>query len=94
MPAWGVFSHPELVALYQAFSAHMDAFAKKMANGVALISEDPVTGAICGVIMLFATMIFLCAGFLQGAWHPGWVVFVVGGLLCGVVNVIRGAKKV
>lgn len=57
-------------------------------------SEDPVTGAICGVIMLFATIIFLCAGFLQGAWHPGWVVFVVGGLLCGVVNVIRGTKKV
>ena len=55
--------------------------------------DDPVSGAICGVIMLFATIIFLCAGLLWSAWHPGWVVFVVGGLLCGVVNIIRGAKK-
>lgn len=55
--------------------------------------DDPVTGAICAVIMLFAAMVFLCAGFLWSAWHPGWVAFVVGFLLCGVVNIIRGQQK-
>lgn len=39
-----------------------------------------------GSIMMLATAIFLLAGFLFHAWHPAWVVFPVGGLLCGIVG--------
>lgn len=40
----------------------------------------------CSLIMLAATVIFLSAGLIFNAWHPAWVVFPVGGLLCGIVD--------
>lgn len=43
---------------------------------------------IQSVIMLLATSIFLLFGFLSSAWHPAWVVFPIGGILCGIVSVI------
>jgi transcriptional regulator with XRE-family HTH domain len=44
-----------------------------------------------GVIMMSATVIFLLLGFLKGLWHPAWVVFPIGGILCGIVStLIRG----
>ena len=41
--------------------------------------------------MLVATAVFLLLGFLRNWWHPGWVCFVVGGILCGIVNIVAGA---
>lgn len=40
------------------------------------------------VIMLLATMVFLLLGFAFDLWHPGWVVFPVGGLLCGIASIL------
>lgn len=51
-------------------------------------SNESLVEKISGVIMLVATIIFLVCGFLWGNWHPGWIVFVVGGILCGIVSVI------
>ena len=42
-----------------------------------------------GVIMLAATTIFLLLGFVWNGWHPGWVVFPIGGILCGIVDKLR-----
>lgn len=42
-----------------------------------------------GVIMLTATAIFLLLGFVWNRWHPGWVVFPIGGILCGIVGEIK-----
>lgn len=42
-----------------------------------------------GAIMLAATAIFLLLGFTRGLWHPGWVVFPIGGILCGVAGNLR-----
>lgn len=48
-----------------------------------------------GAIMLTATGIFLLAGFVFHAWAVAWVVFPLGGILCGIVDSLRrkGAKK-
>lgn len=46
------------------------------------------TGRYSGVIMLFATIIFLVLGILLDAWAVCWLVFPVGGMLCGVVAMI------
>lgn len=46
-----------------------------------------------GVIMLTATAIFLLCGFLGNLWHPAWVVFPVGGILCGIVESVRNGLK-
>lgn len=43
---------------------------------------------ICGVVMMSATAIFLVLGFVWNLWHPGWVVFPVGGIICGIISAI------
>ena len=47
-------------------------------------------GKICGVIMLTATIIFLVWGFTLNAWYINWVVYPVGGILCGIAGIIFG----
>lgn len=47
-----------------------------------------IEDAICGVIMLSAVGIFLFLGFVFEKWHPGWAVFPIGGILCGIVSTI------
>lgn len=42
----------------------------------------------CGVIMLTATAIFLVSGILFNLWKVNWIVFAVGGILCGIVSII------
>lgn len=46
-----------------------------------------------GAIMLTATAAFLLMGFVWNLWHPGWVVFPIGGILCGIVSSIRSARN-
>ena len=41
-------------------------------------------GRFDGVVMLIATAIFLALGFLFKLWHPGWVVFPIGGIICAI----------
>lgn len=46
-----------------------------------------LVGKICGVIMLVSTMIALVS-LLVFNWSYFWIVFVVGGLLCGIAAII------
>lgn len=55
--------------------------------------EESVSGRICGCIMLVATAAYLVIGFVWNLWHPGWVVFPVGGILCGIVSTIFPDKE-
>lgn len=55
--------------------------------------EKDAESPIYGVLMLIATIIFLLCGFLWNAWHPAWVVFPIGGILCGIVAIIIGEEK-
>lgn len=50
--------------------------------------QSDLQDKICGVIMLLTTMIYLVSGFVYGAWHPMWIVFPIGGILCGIVSII------
>lgn len=42
-----------------------------------------------GAIMLTATAIYLLLGFVWDLWHPGWVVFPIGGIACGVLHTLH-----
>lgn len=57
------------------------------------IKRKKWSDAICGTIMLVATGVFLLIGFVWNLWHPGWVVFPIGGILCAIVNTITGTKN-
>ena len=64
-----------------------------------------MTGAVCGVIMLIATCVFLVWGFwgtpggmwtgnwrdYTGHWNISWISFAVGGILCGIASIIINA---
>jgi len=50
-----------------------------------------IKDAICGAVMMSAVALFLVLGFVWNLWHPGWVVFPVGGIICGMVSTIMNA---
>lgn len=45
------------------------------------------------IVMLTATAIFLTVGFVWNVWHPTWVVFPVGGIVCGIIDAALGAAR-
>ena len=49
---------------------------------------DNKVGKICGIIMLITTIIFLVWGFTLNMWYINWVVYPVGGIMCGIVSII------
>ena len=55
--------------------------------------RSKIASAIDGAIMMIATILFLVLGFIWNLWHPGWIVFPVGGILCGIVGVIATATE-
>ncbi len=50
---------------------------------------DKICDSACGAIMLSATALFLFLGFVKMLWHPAWVVFPIGGILCGICSTIK-----
>lgn len=57
-------------------------------NSKQLNKSNDKIGKICGVIMLIATIIFFCLGTFRSLWHVAWVVYPIGGLMCGIVSII------
>ena len=49
--------------------------------------------ALCGAVMLLATAIFLLFGFICNSWHPAWVSFPVGGIICAIISTIADAVR-
>ena len=50
--------------------------------------RDALTAKICGCIMLAALMVYLVCMFTDIEWSTSWLVFAVGGILCGVVSIV------
>ncbi len=46
---------------------------------------------LCSLIMLGAAALFFLLGVFGGMWHPAWVLFPLGGILCGIISTILGA---
>ena len=44
-------------------------------------------GKLCGCIMLVATIVYMISGFVYNLWERAWIVYAVGGILCGIVAV-------
>lgn len=55
--------------------------------------NEEKTGKICGIIMILATIAFLIWGFIFSGWAISWIVFPIGGMLCGIVGTIRENNK-
>ena len=55
--------------------------------------ENEKIGIWCGCIMIVATIVFLVAGFVYNLWEVCWVVFPVGGMVCGIATLILKGRK-
>lgn len=55
--------------------------------------ENSLIGKICGVIMLVVTIIYLVSGLVYHAWVINWIIYPVGGLLCGIVGTIFSKQE-
>lgn len=55
--------------------------------------ENSLIGKICGVIMLVVTIIYLVSGLVYHAWVINWIIYPVGGLLCGIVATIFSKQE-
>lgn len=40
------------------------------------------------VLWLSIVGIYLILGFVYGLWHPGWIIFIIGGIISGIIEVI------
>lgn len=55
--------------------------------------KEKDTSYIYGVIMMSATILFFILGFGFQVWHVAWIVFPIGGILCGIVASIVERDK-
>lgn len=49
--------------------------------------------AIESAVMLSSLIVFLILGFVWNLWHPGWLAFIVGGIICGIIQEFNNAEK-
>lgn len=88
---------------------HVEEYNKENARAEKNMKTERKTGAVCGVIMLLATCVFLVWGFwgtpggmwsgnwrnYVGNWSISWIAFPIGGILCAIASIIihAGAGK-
>ncbi len=54
---------------------------------------NDLVGKISGIIMLIATIIFFISGIVFNLWHIAWIVYPIGGMICGIVAIIFENKE-
>ena len=55
--------------------------------------KDVKTGTICGIISMVSVLIMFLWGFFGNAWSVSWVAVMIGGVLSGIVYMIRRDKE-
>lgn len=70
-----------------------DIAAYNKENDVNVKKANEKVGLWCGCIMLVATILFFVAGFVYDLWDICWIVYPVGGLLCGIVALLLKMKN-
>lgn len=81
------------MGIMQSLYAQANALANRTESRGEKSRKERIIEVICGVIMLSATAAFLLMGFICNLWHPGWVVFPVGGIICSIVRLLSGINK-
>ena len=49
---------------------------------------DRINAAFCAIVFLIAIPAYLVLGFAWNLWHPGWLIFVVATVLCGISSIL------
>jgi len=80
-------------AVYLIISAGnvMDSYFKILELGDYRPSRKKANKAVeivASIVWPLVTVVYLYLGFVQGMWHPGWVIFPITGVLFGVFSAI------
>lgn len=62
-------------------------------NSIDSKNELDKVGKYCSIIMIIATIIYLLISFIFNVWGISWIVFPVGGMLCGIVSILLKKEK-
>ena len=52
-----------------------------------------LTKLFSAIVFPVAAVIYLCLGFFGGWWDPGWIIFVVAGVLTGAIAAIEEYRR-
>jgi Na+-driven multidrug efflux pump len=55
--------------------------------------KDIKTGTICSIISMVSVAIMFLWGFFGNGWNVSWVAVMIGGMLSGIVYMIRRDKE-
>lgn len=47
-----------------------------------------IENAIHSILWMTIIIIYLFIGFVWGYWHPGWILFIIGGLTSGIISTV------
>lgn len=47
----------------------------------------------CGIIMMIVTAVYLVWSFMGQAWNISWIVYPIGGIICGIVWLLFEARE-
>ncbi|MGN1061228.1 MAG: helix-turn-helix domain-containing protein [Candidatus Coproplasma sp.] len=83
-PTWLVFLGGVLVCIWSGGLLEDESGKSK---------KEKIGGLTCGTIMVSSAIIFLSIGYICGIWHPTWIVFIIGGGICGVIGAITSKKQ-
>ena len=50
--------------------------------------SEKICGAVCGVLMLVGTTVYLFLGALASLWNPYWIIIPMCALACGITGII------
>lgn len=73
--------------------AEFDVAAYNRENSPEAKAKNSPIAVWCGCIMLLATIVFLIAGLVFSLWEICWIVYPIGGLLCGMATLILNRQK-
>lgn len=65
-----------------------DIEAYNKGNDKSVKKENEKVGLWCGCVMILAAILFFVAGFVYDLWDICWIVFPVGGMICGIITLI------
>lgn len=65
-----------------------DIEAYNKGNDKSVKKENEKVGIWCGCVMILAAILFFVAGFVYDLWDICWIVFPVGGMICGIITLI------
>lgn len=81
------------VTIFVYFGLRKEAYERTCALHQSEEEKDELVSKWCACIMMTATAIFLFVSFLWNVWDISWIVFPIGGILCGIISVIFSKGK-